>query len=108
MTKPIVDIDGLTLAYGGAAAVRNRNVPAIQVHCDTRLRHVHVPNAPFAAVHNGANLAILDSTNTTSGHAVVMENAGNVTVDGFTSKRISTGWGRKYAEGWDSIFGKRK
>jgi hypothetical protein len=80
-----IDIDGLSLAYGGAAAETNRNIPAIRVASDAKLAHVHVEDAPFASVHNGANLSVRESTNTTRGHAM-FENAGDVTVERFTSE----------------------
>ncbi len=105
--KPLIDIQGGTFAYGGEAAVTNRHIPAIQVHSDAQLTDMHVPGAPFAAVHNGANLTIRDSTNTTPGHAVVMEKAGDVSVQRFTSKRTSIGWTGSYSENWKRIFGKK-
>ena len=106
--KPIVDIQGGTFGYGGKAAVTNRHIPAIQVHSDARLTDVHVPGAPFAAVHNRADLTIRDCTNITPGHALVLEKAGDVCVQQFTSKRTSTGWtGPRFSEGWGRIFGKK-
>lgn len=106
-----IDIDGLSLAYGGAAAETNRNTPAIRVASDAKLAHVHVEDAPFASVHNGANLSVRESTNTTRGHAMVFENAGDVTVEHFTSappkRRTFAGWNPAYGANWARIWKKK-
>ena len=99
-------IKGLTLAYGD---VKMNSHPAIQINAgNVLLKDVHVPNAPFVSIRNDAELEVRDCTNSTPGHAVVVEGTGDVSFHGFTSKKTFTGWNPNFSEGWARIFGKNK